>query len=184
VSRIVPLEPADALARAGAFLSRQLFAKARDRDGVQVWRPREDAVARMLRTFDWRAAFRMRVAGDVVVRAIPCPDGTLVRIDATTRDAARLAPRIVAGALVAGGAAATVVAASVLDPAVVVALAGGGGTAVAGGGGYVSARAALRRGERKVLDALEGMLDDLERADGALRISERALARVRAVYRA
>ena len=181
-ARIVHLAPVEALRRTGGSLQRQLLVKARDRDGVQVWRHREDVVARMLRTFDWRAAYRLGVASEVVVRAVPTADGTLVRLEAPVGRHARLAPRLVTGSLVVVGTAATIATAAAGDPGW--AMAAAGGTAAIGAGGYACARAGLHRNERRALDLLEGMLDELEIATSRDSRTTRTLSRVRTVYRA
>jgi hypothetical protein len=181
-ARIVAVEPAEAVRRTGVFLARQLLVKARDRDAVQVWRHREDVVARLLRTVDWRATYRLDVATEVIVRAVPATDGTLVRLDAPVGRGASWARRLVTGCVLVAGTAVTIATAAAGDAGW--ALAAAGGTAVIGAGGYASARAGLRRSERKALDALEGMLDELELPAGRDMRTMRALTRVRTVYRA
>ena len=142
------------------------------------------SVARMLRTFDWRAAYRLGVASEIVVRAVPTSDGTLVRLEAPVGRGARLAPRLVTGGLVVAGTAAAIATAAAGDPGW--ALAAAGTTAAIGAGGYASARAGLHRNERKALDLLEGILDELDvtSSDSPRPSADASTSRVRTVYRA
>jgi hypothetical protein len=135
---VVPLEPAAALAAVGRWLTSQTFHCHRGRDGVEVWRVREDWVAGVTRKLDWSATVRLKEVREVVVRTIAVEGGTLVRLEATLGGAAAAAPGIGLAVAALPGSTMTVAAAASGSPSVAAAgvgLAGRGGTrgGVAGG---------------------------------------------------
>jgi hypothetical protein len=154
---VVPLEPAAALAVLGRWLSGQTFHCHRGRDGVEVWRVREDWVAGAMRTFDWSASVRLKEVREVVVRAIAVEGGTLVRLEATLGGATAAAPGIGLAVAALPGSTISVVAAGSGAPAVAAvgaALAGLGAT-----GGWLAGRAVRRNRSEHVADELAAELD-------------------------
>ncbi len=163
-ARVVPLACSDALAAVGRWLGGQAMIRARDRVTEQVWRPREDWVARTQRRFDWAAAIRLRAVDEVVVRAVEVEGGTLVRVCVQLERPVAAAPRI--GAALAGGTGAAGLGLLGLlngQPEIVFTAlgVGAGGSA----GGYAGWRIGSRlraRERRKVSEAVDGLLDELE----------------------
>ncbi len=162
-ARVVPGSSADALVSVGHWLKGQAMVRARDRVTEQVWRPREDVMARIQRRLDFAAAIRLRAADEVVVRAVDVEDGSLVRLTVHLEPPIAGAPRLGAGIGGAGGVLAAVgLAAATGDPGPVLVL----GTAPAAGtGGYIGWRIGRRVRERerqRVGEAIDGLLDELE----------------------
>jgi hypothetical protein len=161
-ARVVPGSCEACLDAVDTYLSRQALVRARDRGLEQVWRPREDIVARMQRRLDFAAAIRLRAVDEVVVRAMAVEGGTLVRV------VARLDPQVARAPGIAGGAGAAVGAvgggvlgAALGEPALVLAgipVVGAGAGALGWGVGR-----RVRAGQReKVAESIEGLLDELE----------------------
>jgi hypothetical protein len=126
---VVPLDPAVAADVVGRWLGAQTFHRYRGRDGVEVWRIREDWVANVQRRFDWAASMRLKDVREVVVRTVAVEGGTLVRLEATLEGSTTSAPGVGAGAggVLGSGAGILVGAAVAGGPAVLVV-----GAAVAG----------------------------------------------------
>lgn len=189
-ARVVPGEVEASLASVGRYLAGQAFVRARDRGNEEVWRPREDWLAGLRRTFDVAAAIRLKDVDEVVVHAVQVEGGTLVRLVARLQGAVAAAPAVGTGVgATVGGAGAGFLGLVTGDPALLFAVLGAvpGGAAL-GAVGWRVGRAARARGRGKVADALDGMLDELERgrqpgAGRALdKLAERA-RRVRGGYR-
>jgi hypothetical protein len=164
-ARVVPLSQAAALEAVGRFLARQAMARARDRGGEEVWRPREDWIAGMQRKLDWAKSIRLRSISEVVVRTVEVEGGTLVRLVAQPSGAVASAPGI--GATTAGSVGAFVVGGLGLlngDPELVfgaVGAASGGGLGAFGG--WRVGRRIRDRQRWRVAEAIDGVLDELER---------------------
>jgi hypothetical protein len=179
---VVPLEPDVALDAAGRWLAAQTFERHRGRDGVQVWRPREDWVAAVHRRFDWSASVRLRDVRAVVLRAVAVEGGTLLRFEATLTGAAAVAPGVGAGAgAVAGGGAglvATEVALAVSSPWAMAA-----GAVLGGLGAFAGWRVGhgIRRNRAEhIADELGAELDRMAAGGSAADAAHRRLrARVR-----
>jgi hypothetical protein len=147
------------LAAVGRWLSAQTFQCHRGRDGVEVWRVREDWVAGAMRAFDWSAAMRIKEVRQVVVRTVPVEGGTLVRLEATLAGTAAAAPGIGLAVAALPGSTITVVAAGAGVPAVAAtgaALAGIGAT-----GGWLAGRALRRNRVERIADELAAELERL-----------------------
>lgn len=176
----VPFEPERALAEVGRWLGGQTFHRHRGRDGVEVWRVREDWVAGMQRKFDWSASVRLKGVREVVVRAVAMGDGALLRLEATLDGAYASAPTI---GTVGGGTAGTVVGVgSTVALAAPGVLIGGVGAATAGIGallGWRAGRSSRRRSRDRIADELAAELDRIATGranDGALeRLKQRAM---------
>lgn len=158
---VVPFEPEAALTRIGRWLGAQTFHRHRGRDGVEVWRVREDWAAGMQRTFDWSASVRLKGVREVIVRAVTVEGGTLLRFEATLAGAAAAAPAIGAssGALVAGGAVTPVALLLTADP--LAAAAGVGAAGIGGLVGWLSGRSVRRARRDRIADELSAELDRL-----------------------
>lgn len=163
-ARVVPGGCEGGLAAVGRWLQGQALVRARDRGTEQVWRPREDWIAGMLRRFDWAARFRLRGVDEVVVRAVEVEGGTLVRVTARLEPAVAAAPKLGAGAgAVGGGAAAGGIALALTGDAALVAAASSLPlAAVAGFGGWRAGRRLVAGRRARIAEAIDGVLDDLE----------------------
>jgi len=159
---VVPLERTEALAAVGRWLGAQTFVRHRGRDGVEVWRLREDWFAGAQRAFDWSASVRLKLVRQVVVRAVTVDGGTLVRLEAELRHPVSAAPAFAAlGGGAAGGATGvgTSLALGTGAPTVMAV-----GSAVAGFGmvsGWLAGRALRRDRRARVADELAAALDRL-----------------------
>ena len=157
---VVPVDEEAAMAEIGRWLSAQTFHRYRGRDGVEVWRPREDWLAAIQRRLDWSAAVRLRDVGEVVVRAVALEEGTLLRLEATLVGVAAAAPGIGAGTGAVVGTTAGMAAGMSFaggPPSVVVVGALVGGAAALSGW---SAGRSVRRGRRdRIADELAAELD-------------------------
>ena len=167
-ARVVPGTCAVAIESVGRWLQGQAMVRARDRGTEQVWRPREDMLAGLQRRFDVAAAIRLKPVEEVVVRGVEVEGGTLVRLTATLQRQVDHAPAIGAGVgAAAGGAAAGLVGLLNVDPVLVGALAAGvPGAALIGTAGWRAGRTSRAKQRRKVADAIEGLLDELELGRG------------------
>jgi hypothetical protein len=153
---VLPLEPARAAAEVGRWLEAQTFQRHRGRDGVEVWREREDWVAGLQRRFDWSAAVRLKGVHEVVVRAVAVDGGTLVRLEATLTGVVAAAPGVGLGTGGAVGVAAGLPLGSVTSGIAVVALGGGGVL-----GGWLAGRRVRRNRRDRIADELAAALDRL-----------------------
>jgi hypothetical protein len=157
---VVPQAPEEALAAVGRWLSAQTFHRHRGRDGVEVWRAREDWIAGMQRAFDWSASVRLKDVREVVVRAVTVEGGTLLRLEATLQGPTAAAPVVGAGGggVVGGGAG---MAAGMLflggPPTVLAAAAAVAGVGAAGG--WWAGRQVRRRRSTTIADELSAGLD-------------------------
>jgi hypothetical protein len=159
---VVPFEPERAMAEIGRWLGAQTFHCHRGRDGVEVWRVREDWVAGMQRAFDWSASVRLKGVREVVVRAVEVEGGTLLRLEATLAGAAAAAPAIGAGsgAVVASGAVTPLaVLATAADPVTVAVGIGAAGLGALGG--WLAGRSVRRSRRDRIADELAAELDRL-----------------------
>lgn len=156
---VVPLDAATASDAVARWLAAQTFQRHRGRDGVEVWRIREDWVAGVQRKFDWSASVRLKWVREVVVRVVPVEGGTLVRLEAALATAPQQAPTIGSAVGAASGVATGAVAAA-LPLAGTVAI---GTAAVATGvgavGGWWVGRSARRLSRHRVADELSAELD-------------------------
>jgi hypothetical protein len=155
---VVPLDLEAASAAVGRWLAAQTFQRHRGRDGVEVWRIREDWVAGVQRKFDWSASVRLKWVREVVVRVVAVEGGTLVRLEAALATTSQQAPTIgtAAGAtsgLVVGGAGIATFGGTVAL--------GVGAVAVGAGsvGGWWVGRSARRLSRHRVADELSAELD-------------------------
>lgn len=157
---VVPLDVEAASAAVGRWLAAQTFQRHRGRDGVEVWRIREDWVAGLQRKLDWSASVRLTWVREVVLRVVAVEGGTLVRLEATLATAPQQAPAIGAAAgatsgLVVGGAGVATFGGTVAL--------GLGAAAVGAGsvGGWWVGRSARRLSRHRVADELSAELDRL-----------------------
>ena len=158
---VVPFEPERALGQIGQWLGAQTFHRHRGRDGVEVWRVREDWAAGLQRNFDWSASVRLKGVREVIVRAVAVDGGTLLRLEASLAGAAAAAPAIGTGggALLASGAVTPIAVLVTADP--VAAVAGAGAAGIGALAGWLTGRS-IRRGRRdKIADELSAELDRL-----------------------
>lgn len=172
---VVGLAPDRAAEEIGRWLSAQTFHRHRGRDGVEVWRRREDWVAGVQRRFDWSASVRLKGVHEVVVRAVAVEGGTLLRLEATLAGAVAAAPGVGLG----GGGAAGVAAGLPLGgmtSGIAVAALGGAGLV----GGWLAGRRVRRNRRDRVADELAAALDRL--ATGRT-VDPSALTRLRARVR-
>lgn len=155
---VVPLDVAAASDAVARWLSAQTFHRHRGRNGVEVWRVREDWVAGLQRHLDWSASVRLKSVREVVVRIVEVDGGALVRMEATLAFAPRRAPTIGTAAGVAGGLVTAGGTISVLDGAFASglgALAIGAGSA----GGWWVGRSVRKVSRHRVADELAAQLD-------------------------
>lgn len=182
-ARVVPGGCDGCLLSVERFLKGQALVRARDRGTEQVWRPRDDVLAKVQRGLDLGGTIRLRAITELVVRVVEVEGGTLVRIVARLLPATAAAPTIGAGVGSAVGAAGLGAAGLALgDPAWLLAAAGAltGGAAV-GTVGWRAGRT-VRAGERrKVAEAVDGFLDELElgRSPSSRKAIDRLAARAR-----
>ena len=183
-ARVVPTSCTMAVDAVGRWLQGQAMVRARDRGTEQVWRPREDWFAGLQRKLDFAAALRLKAVDEVVVRAVEVEGGTLIRLSARLQGSVAKAPHLGAGIGATGAGAATSVLV-LLDPALLLAVpptAAIGGTA-----GWRLGRRSLTKHRRKVEDAIDGLLDELElgRQPGATPLEKLAsrARRLRSGYR-
>jgi hypothetical protein len=172
---VVALEPAEARAAVGRWLAAQTFHHHRGRDGVEVWRIREDWMAGVQRRFDWAASMRLKEVRQVVVRTIAVEGGTLVRLEATLEGSTAAAPGLGAGAggVVGSGAGMVIGAALAGGPVVMVV-----GAAVAGVGAFGGWRVGtgIRRSRAaRVAEELSAELDRIAMGQ----VDQRAFLRFR-----
>ena len=160
VARVVPCDVEHALAATGVFLGTQAIHRVRDRADQQVWRRRDDFLAKTFRFVDLTGRIRLGSVEQVEVRAVPVEGGTLLRLTARLTWPARFAPRLAATAGAIAGVAGTGVALAIGDVGAAAIVAGTG--TVAGSGGWALARIAVQRERRRVTEALEGFLDECE----------------------
>ena len=172
---VVPVDPERALAEIARWLAAQTFHRHRGRDGVEVWRAREDWAAGMQRAFDWSASVRLKGVREVIVRAIEVEGGTLLRLEATLAGAAAAAPGIGAGsgAVVGAGTATPLALLTIGDP--VVAVIGAGAAGVGAISGWLLGRSVRRSRRDKLADELAAELDRL----GTGRTDQGAIERLR-----
>lgn len=176
---VVPLPVDEASAAVGRWLAAQTFHRHRGRDGIEVWRVREDWVAGMQRRLDWSASVRLKWVRQVVVRTVAVEGGTLVRMEATLAAGPEAAPGIGAVAMSVPGSAGFGLAAGLATTgaAPIVALAAGG-AAVGAAGGWFAGRAVRRSSRARVADelaaALERLASGLEQRNAFDRLRSRA----------
>lgn len=177
---LVPLDGPTASAAVGRWLAAQTFHRHRGRDGVEVWRVREDWVAGLQRKLDWSASVRLKWVREVVVRTVAVEGGTLVRLEATPAGATEAAPGIGAVAMAVPGSAGFGFAAALASTgsAPVVALAAGG-AAVGGVGGWLVGRSARNASRARVADELAAALDRLASGHDERNAFDRLRARAR-----
>lgn len=174
---VVPLDREEAVAEIGRWLSGQTFHRHRGRDGVEVWRVREDWVAGLQRRLDWSASVRLKNVREVIVRGVVVEGGTLVRLEATLAGAPAAAPGIgaaggaVAGSLTGVGTAAAVGTGSALVMGLGAVVAGAGAT-----GGWLAGRSLRRNRVARIADELAAELDRLA---AGLTVERNALDRLR-----
>lgn len=159
---VVPHDADRAMAEVARWLEAQTFGRHRGRDGVEVWRVREDWVAGIQRRFDWSASVRLKGVHEVVVRTVAVEDGTLVRLEASLAGSYAAAPTI--GTVGVGSAGAVMGAGfSIAASPAVPAVAAIGAVTVGGGAllGWRAGRSSLRRSRERVADELAAALDRL-----------------------
>jgi hypothetical protein len=161
-ARVVPGTCAAAIESVGRWLQGQAMVRARDRGTEQVWRPREDMLAGLQRRFDFAAAIRLKPVEEVVVRGVEVEGGTLVRLTATLQRQVDHAPAIGAGIGAAAGTSAALL--GLADPLLV--LSAVPGAALVGTAGWRVGRSSRAKQRRKVADAIDGLLDELELGRG------------------
>jgi len=181
---VLPADRAACVDVIGRWLKGQALVRARDRGFEQVWRPREDLVAGLLRRFDWAAAIRLKGVDEVVVRTVEVEGGTLVRITARLGRPLAVAPKLgagigaVAGAVAGAGAGVPIELGYLVDAALVAVGTSGGGV-----GGWRVGRRALASRRMRVAEAIDGVLDELERGrQPGGSAFERLAARARRVH--
>lgn len=162
---VVPADPAAALDLVGRWLAAQTFHRHRGRDGVEVWRVREDWVAAMQRRFDWAASVRLKDVRQVVVRAIDVEGGTLVRLEATLSGATAAAPGLGAGAGGVVGSGAGILAGAALAGGPVVAVVGAAAAGVSAIGGWRIGAGIRRSRAARIADELAAELDRVAAGD-------------------
>lgn len=164
-ARVLPGACPECLDSVARWLQGQCMVRARDRGLEQVWRPREDMLARLQRRLDFAAAIRLAGVDEVVVRAVEVEGGTLVRISARLERPLAMAPTMGAGAgAVVGAGGAGFLGLLNVDPALVGAVAAGvPAGAVAGFIGWRLGRNLLGNRRARVAEAIDGVLDELER---------------------
>lgn len=164
-ARVLPGACPACLDAVGRWLQGQCMVRARDRGVEQVWRPREDVLARVQRRLDLAAAIRLAGVDEVVVRAVEVEGGTLVRVTARLERPLAMAPTVGAGAgAVLGVGGAGFLGLLNVDPAVLGAVAAGvPAGAVLGFAGWRIGRNVLGNRRRRVAEAVDGVLDELER---------------------
>jgi hypothetical protein len=158
---VVPLELEAARIGMGRWLAAQTFHRHRGRDGVEVWRVREDWLAGVQRRFDWSASVRLKWVREVVVRLIAVEGGTLVHLEASLVPPAQQAPAIGAttGAVTGAATAATAVVAA--GGGAVLMAVGAVATGVGAAGGWWAGRSVRQSSCDRVADELAAALDRL-----------------------
>lgn len=179
---VVPLDVEAASTAVGRWLAAQTFHRHRGRDGVEVWRVREDWMAGMQRRFDWSASVRLKWVRQVVVRVVAVEGGTLVRLEASLTTAPEAAPGIGAAVMVLPGSGAfgLAAAAASASPTAVAVLAAGG-AAAGSTGGWLAGRSVRRSSRARIADELAAALDRLasgiDERNALDRLRDRARAR-------
>jgi hypothetical protein len=164
---VLPMEPTAALEAVGRWLSAQTFQRHRGRDGVEVWRVREDWVAGAVRRFDWSATVRLKDVREVVVRTVVVDGGTLVRLEASLVGVAAAAPGIGLGIAALPGSTVTMVAVGSGTPGV--AMVGVVLTGVGAAGGWWAGRSLRRNRVDRIADELAAELERLATGRGLAR---------------
>jgi hypothetical protein len=180
---VVPQAPEDALAAVGRWLSAQTFHRYRGRDGVEVWRVREDWIAGMQRAFDWSASVRLKDVREVVVRAVAVEGGTLLRLEATLQGTTAAAPVVGAGAggVVGGGAGLSAGALFLGGPPSVL-LAAAAVAGVGAAGGWWAGRQFRRRRSTTLADELSAGLDRIATSQNDAGAIDRLRTRARRLH--
>lgn len=177
---VVPLDAEAAGAAMGRWLSAQTFQRHRGRDGVEVWRIREDWVAGVQRKFDWAASVRLRGVRQVVVRTVAVEGGTLVRLEAHPTGGAEVAPAIGAGVLAVPGSAGFGMVAAVAEVSpVATAITAAGGAAAGGVAGWILGRSVRRSSRARIADELGAAIDRLGSGADDQNVIDRLRARAR-----
>jgi hypothetical protein len=178
---VVPMAPDVALGAVGRWLAGQTFHRHGGRDGVEVWRLREDWFAGIQRSLDWSASMRLKQVRQVVVRAVAVEGGTLVRLEAAVGGIAQAAPVVGAAATGTIGGTATVLSAVAFSPTLTAL--GAGLTGVGAVGGWLGGRSIRRGTHRRVRDELAAELDRIasgvEDRNALERLRDRARSRAR-----
>jgi hypothetical protein len=158
---VVPLDRAGASIGMGRWLAAQTFRRHRGRDGVEVWRVREDWLAGMQRRFDWSASVRLKWVHEVVVRLVAVEGGTLVHLEASLVPPAGQSPAIGAATGAVTGAASGVAIVAASGGGAVLMAAGAVATGVGAASGWWAGRAVRRSSCDRVADELAAALDRL-----------------------
>lgn len=177
---VVPLEPEAAVEVIGRWLSGQTFVRHRGRDGVEVWRLREDWLAGVQRKLDFSGAVRLKAIRQVVVRANAVEGGTLLRLEAELQRGVAAAPAYgaVGGAAVGSSTGLGAGLALTSGAPALVAIGGvlaGGGTAA----GYLLGRTVRRDRRAVVADELAAALDRVATGEAGPSPLDRLRARAR-----
>lgn len=178
---VVPLDPVAAATAVGRWLSAQTFHRHRGRDGVEVWRLREDVLAGLQRKLDFTASVRLKWVREVVVRAVPVQGGTLVRLEATLTTGPQAAPAVGAAVAAVPGSGVVTLAVASASPALVAvgaAVTGAGAT-----GGWFAGRSLRRSSKARIADELAAALDRLGSGIEERNALDRLRARARALPR-
>lgn len=160
-ARELPCTPAVAAERTSRVFARRRYRRLRDTEGLQVWVPGTGVLDSVREVFDkaW-----IRGVQRIEVRIVGTGRGTEVILVAERQGLRRglLAARLSGAAVGGGGAAACALAAVVTgEPA---ALLGIPALGAAGGAAWVGTGAAYRQRLDAVREALEGLIDEVERA--------------------
>lgn len=167
VERTVPGAPAEVGSRVDEWLWHQGLEKRRQRPGRSEWVPRRGLVAGLRRNLDVGRRLKLNDVCRLGLGVVDAADGrSRVRIEADLGEYRRnlkaglvVAPLATGGALAAVGLVGLGYAGGPDVEVILAALPAGAGLA-AGGGGV--ARAVLRRRRASVVEALEGLCDQLE----------------------
>lgn len=159
-TRTLPCTPAVAAERMARVFVRRRYRRLRDTEGLQVWVPRRGVVDAVREAFDkaW-----IRGVQRIEARIVGTGSGTELVLVAERAALRRglLATRLGGAALGGGGAAACAAAAALTgEPA---ALLGVPVLVGAGGAAWIGSGTAYRQRLEMVREALEGLLDEVER---------------------
>lgn len=158
VQRHISLPVDGALAGTGRWLGGQCLQRQRIEPGRSTWQPRRGLAADLQRGLDWNGRLELKGVTAVEVRA--APDGAGSRVSVALSLSGSRTEALVGFVALPGGAigGVSVLFALLGAPEALLGLPAAG---VVSGAGWFGARATVQARRRKVVDAVERVLDEL-----------------------